>query len=643
MAGIPVVYHQSGNTAGRGAVNPRWWDQDDPSASIIEVAGGIERDQQMRRMRDLVHASLYANQPLDSLYQLGVMKTPAGWWDPLGIGHKLTWNIVQVIIETAAAKISKNRPRPMFLTSGGNYSLQRRAKGLSKFVEGVFDAGRVYQEGQRCFIDGCVFDAGIMKVYVDGSEIKYQRVLPAEILVDDTEAVYGQPRSLYQSVYAHRDLLIEAFGSKKTEEGRRLIDKIKAAKGVDPANQLGAGDMIRTVEGWHLAAGDDHKGRHCIIIDGASLFSEEWTKSYFPFPWFKWGDRLVGMWGQGLAERLVGVQLEITKLLRRIQEAIHKMAVPRIYYEKGSEVTKSKYSNEIGIFIPFVGQPPREMVAQAMSPEVYQHLERLYAKAFEIARLSQLSAIGQKPAGLDAAVALREFHDIENEGFVVVGQRYEQFYLDAARITVDMARELYESRDKRVKAPGTRLLEEIAWRDVNMKEDQYVMRAFPVSLLPTTPAGRLQKVQELLNGGLIDREMALSLLDFPDIEGAISLHTSAVDDIRRVIENIVEHGEYETPEPAQNLPLMLKMAQSAYLKARNDGVVEKRLDLLLRLMTETQETISDLGPAQQQGLASVPQDPTMQPPAPPPGPPAGPPPEMMPPEGMPPEMAPPPM
>ncbi len=624
MAGIPVVQYNA-SRAVRGAVNPRWWEEDDPSGAVLEVSGKIERDQSMRRMRDLLHASLFANQPLDSLYQMGVMKTPAGWWDPLGLGHKLTWNIVQVIIETAAAKISKNRPRVMFLTSGGNYSMQRRAKGLSKFVDGIFDAGRIYEEGQRCFVDGCVFDAGIMKVYADGSEIKYQRVLPAEILVDDTEAIYGKPRSMYQNVFAHRDLLIEAFGSKKTEDGRRLIDKIKEAPGVDPSNQYGAGDMIRTVEAWHLPAGDDHPGRHPIVIDGATLFSEKWTKDYFPFPWFKWGDRLVGMWGQGLAERLVGIQLEITKLLRRIQESIHKMAVPRIYYEKGSEVSKTKFTNEVGVFVPYVGRPPEERIAPAMSPEVYQHLERLYAKGFEIARLSQLSAIGQKPAGLDAAVALREFHDIENEGFVVVGQRYEQFYQDAARMTVDMARDLYENREHRVKAPGTRLLEEIAWRDVNMPEDKYVLRSFPVSLLPTTPAGRLQKVQEMLNGGLIDREMALSLLDFPDLEGAVSLHTSAVDDIKRVIENIVEHGEYETPEPAQNLPLMLKMAQSAYLKARNDNVPDKRLDLLLRLMSETQETITDLGPNQVPTLA------------------APPPPEGMPPEGMPPgAMAPPP-
>lgn len=610
--GLPDKFYDTRSEENRtGLVTPRWWAQAEPHQALCAVADRIEGEQQGRRTRDLVHASLYANQPLDTLYQMGAAKTPSGWWDPLGLGHKLTWNVIQTVIDTAAAKISKNRPRIMYLTSGGDYSLQRRAKGLTKFTDGLFEAARAYEEGQRAFVDACVFDAGIVKVYTDGAEIKCERVLPAEILVDDVESIYGQPRSLYQRKYAHREVLIDAFGDRNAVAGEKftITEGLKRTTGEDMANGFAASDMVPVYEGWHLGAGEP--GRHVIATNQVTLFQDKYTDPGFPFAWFRWNTRLVGMWGQGLAETLVGIQLELTKLLRRIQEAIHLMAVPRIYYDGSIELEKLKYKNLVGQFVRHNGaRAPEERVAQAMSSEVYQYVETLYAKAFEIARMSQLSAVGKKPEGLDAGVALREFHDIENEGFVVVAQRYERFYQDLAALMIHQARTTYGDGSKVVKAPGTKLLEEIAWKDVSLKEDQYVMRSFPVSLLPTTPAGRLQKIQEMLEAQLIDRDMAMSLMDFPDLEGAVNIHTSALEDAKKMVEDIVDKGRYETPEPEQNPRLIIKLAQSAYLKGRTDGVEPKRLELLQRLMAEAKEMEADLAPpAPAPGAAPAPMDP----------------------------------
>jgi hypothetical protein len=567
---VPVIQYNAGAGEGNGP-DSHWWEHEDPSPAIVMVCRHIEADQFQRRQRDLIHASLYANQPLDSLYQLGVMKTASGWSPQLGIGSKFTWNVIQVIVDSAAAKISKNRPRPLFLTSGGDWFKQRQAKGLSKFTEGLFEAANTYPEGQRSFIDGCVFDAGIMKVYADDAEIKSQRVLPAEVLVDDTESIYGQPRSMYQKVFAHRDLLIEAFGDKKSEDGRKLIDKIKAANAVDPSNQWGASDMVQTYEAWHLGIGGK-AGRHCIAIDGTTLFEEEYRKDYFPFAWFRWNQRLVGMWGQGLAEQLVGIQLEIRKLLQRIQEAIHKMAVPRIYHEVNGVLNKATYTNEVGIFVPYSGKEPVERVAQAMSAEVYEHLERLYAKAFEIARLSQMSAIGQKPAGLDAAVALREFHDIENEGFVVVGQRYEQMFTWTSRRSWSTRRAI----STRARTSGSRRPGRAARGDRLARRQPQGRRVHDARLpgvVAADDAGRTAAEGPGDDAGGAHRQgdgHVAAGLPGPR-RRRVSLQTAGLEDVKRTIENIVEHAPTTTrPSPPRTSPCCSSMAQSAYLKGRND-------------------------------------------------------------------------
>ncbi|NIN93987.1 MAG: hypothetical protein GTN93_02720, partial [Anaerolineae bacterium] len=58
-------------------------------------------------------------------------------------------------------------------------------------------------------------------------------------------------------------------------------------------------------------------------------------------------------------------------------------------------------------------------------------------------------------------------------------------------------------------------------------EDQYEMQVYPTSLLPTTPAGKLATVTEMLDKGLIPKEHALKLLSFPDVEAVVTLETAA--------------------------------------------------------------------------------------------------------------------
>jgi hypothetical protein len=114
------------------------------------------------------------------------------------------------------------------------------------------------------------------------------------------------------------------------------------------------------------------------------------------------------------------------------------------------------------------------------------------------------------------------------------------------------------------------------------------MDIFPTSSLSNTPAGRLQDVQELLQAGFITKEDGMKLLDFPDLEGTMNLLNAGIEDIEKMIEDMVEHGNYTTPEPYQNLELGIKKCQQAYLMYRAQGAPDERLELLRRWMEDAQ-------------------------------------------------------
>ena len=42
------------------------------------------------------------------------------------------------MIDTIVSKVTKNKPKPTFLTDGGDWDLQQKAKKLTKYCEGIF-------------------------------------------------------------------------------------------------------------------------------------------------------------------------------------------------------------------------------------------------------------------------------------------------------------------------------------------------------------------------------------------------------------------------------------------------------------------------------------------------------------------------
>ncbi len=210
-----------------------------------------------------------------------------------------------------------------------------------------------------------------------------------------------------------------------------------------------------------------------------------------------------------------------------------------------------------------------------------------YNKAFEITGISRLSAAATKPAGLNSGVALREYQDIETERFMLVGQRYEDLFMQAAKHIIDLSKELYEVFPKfHVVVKTNKFVKKIKWADVDMKEDEFVMDVYPVNMLPSTPAGKLQTIQELIQAGLIPQDQALTLLDFPDLEHFMSLRTAAQDNIEKMLGIMIEEGRYIAPEPFMNLQLALELTQETYLRAKCDNLEEDKLDLLRTFMDD---------------------------------------------------------
>jgi hypothetical protein len=453
-------------------------------------------------------------------------------------------------------------------------------------MEGIFHQVGMYDLMPKIFQDACIFDLAAMKVGRDGNDIFAERVFPNELLWDLNAAMYSEvPPSLHQTKKVPLEQMLLNFPENKDQ-----IMYYSAASDSDYFGEEGHdAEMVECVESWHLPSiNGANDGRHAITMDNLVLVDEQYNYPNYPFVTMTWGDSVLGWSGISLVESLKSIQFEINKLALRIQQAMHLVSVPWIFVAHGSRVVESSLRNAPGTVVNYVGQPPISYTPTAMSSEVYAHLDRLYQRAYEIAGVSELSATGRKPSGLDSGAALRTYHDIETERFITVGQKYEKAYMDAAKWFQDIAREIVkDSGSFPVKGFKRRALEELDFKDIDLAEKDYVLQAYPVSLLPSTPAGRLQAVTELIQNGVItQKEHIVRLLDFPDLESVTSLYDALERDVEWRISEILEDERYHAPEPVMDLAFAKERMTIAYLEAEQDGLELTKLDMMLRFIDE---------------------------------------------------------
>lgn len=117
-------------------------------------------------------------------------------------------------------------------------------------------------------------------------------------------------------------------------------------------------------------------------------------------------------------------------------------------------------------------------------------------------------------------------------------------------------------------------------------------KTWPTSLLPKTPAGRLERVGQLLQIVPAMAPLAADLLDFPDVDQAMSLISAPVRAIRADLERLSQ-GEHVDPEPFIDLKLALNMALDAYLRARNGGAPESVLECFREYMVDVKNMIAE--------------------------------------------------
>ena len=551
-----------------------WWQsKEDPHKAITEFVNVLSEEQDEHFTSIMTFLGLYGGQPHQSMEVQNLMRNPA-MRQP-----RLTFNVIHSVCQSATSKIAKHRPSMSFLTEGGNWSQRSKAKLLEKFAQGLFYSLDIYSVAQKAFLDACITGTGAVKIYNANGEPAVERVAISELLIDHIESKYSNPRQLFQQRSVSRHVLAAMFPKK---EKQIMAADAPEEESIESSSRNT--DMVDCTEAWHLRSGPEAEdGRHCMVIPGVTLMDEPYDYDYFPFAFIRWTESPISFWGSGLAREVKGIQVEINKLLARIQEQMH-LATPKVFVEDTSKIVQSHLNNRVWGVIKYRGTPPQFFVPRSVSGEMFAHLDRLVDRAYEMTGISQLSASSKKPVGLESGRALREFSDIETERFMVVGQAYERFFIEITKQLVDRVRELHDDDAGYTSMSFSKRdgVQKINWKEIDLEEDEFIMQVRATGSLPQTPAAKLASVTEMHMNGMFSKEEAHQLLEFPDLEQGTKLKIAPLEMIDMVIEEILENGKWIGPDPFMNLEIGIRRVQEAYNLGRIDKAPEENLELLRR-------------------------------------------------------------
>ncbi len=515
----------------------------------------------------------------------------------------LQMNITRSLCDTGSAKVGQARPRPYYLTDAGSWSLQEKATALQRLTDGVFDQCDLYEIGQRAQLDSVIFGTGCLKLWREGGQIKAERVLISEILVDEALCYYGPPRELFRRMEIPLRSLEALYPKHKAF--------LKDAETVS-AQTPGGPTLVVVYEGWHLPDAPGVPGRHVICTSNRTLVDEPYERDYFPIIFIYWQKPILGFYGSGIPAQVFPQQVEINRTLIAISRAHKAHGTARLLVPSGSKVNPLHIDDEIARILTYDGGAiPTIMAQQILSSEIYAYLQDQYKKAYELTGLSSLSAFAQKPAGIDSGKGLRELADTQADRLAPKSQDYDRVFLHAARVIVDLCREIHKKKiDFKISTVDEGELHTVRFKEVaDLEPHQYKLQLFASNFLGRTPSAKIEDAQRLIDTKIMKPNQVARLIDAPDVKAALSETLTADDTYRKQVRKLLKGGKYVEPEGFDALEIGMPIYRDAYLRAREDGapdhILQRFRDWIDRADELIEDAAADAAAAQAQAQAAV--------------------------------------
>jgi hypothetical protein len=512
---------------------------------------------------------------------------------------RVAFNLTAAVIDTLTAKLASIQATPQAVTNKGNTKGRKLAEDINFVIKGLYHKYDLSHLLNLAFRDAMINRVGYLKVVKEDGEIRVDRVLADEIIVDPADAYYNMPYKML-----HRKAIpLHVMIKKYPQHEMQLRDcKVQEVKQYNTRNYT---PCITVAEAWckntYMKG-----GRHVITVETMDLLDEEWNKDYFPVVKCDYSEPVIGWMGNSVTDELESIQKEIDRIMFTMQAIMRLVSVPRVFVDTNAQVNKNHITNKVGIIVEYDGKQgvaPIIHNGAAMPPELPKQLEFLIAQGYARAGLTTQDTQGMKPAGVDSGEALKTLNEQKSERWQMLQHNYEQKHVDLAQVILN---ELAGTNIKLSALDRFIGLKEISTKKIPKTQDSYILQVFPVSSLPDTIPELIDSVEKLSRIGVIQPSQIPELFQMPDLDAYVAMQAAPRKLIDKKMEQMLDTGIYWAPEPYYDLNYALGTALQQYSWAQLNDASDKDQGLLRRFINDVRTLLSQVPqPAPTQGVNNV--------------------------------------
>lgn len=418
-----------------------------------------------------------------------------------------------------------------------------------------------------------------------------KRVVMSHVLIDEMrtsrDANHGDPKNIGQVAFESREDLINVFAKGKDAKSIRkaILDAPAAFRGFMNLD-VNYSDIIALSEGFKFNLPDGTPGRHALALgSGFTLVDEEWTLGN-PYIVGRYNKLARSFTGKGVPENCLGLQLELDRTVACRAEAQRVASYPRAQVEKGSHVNDNEIE-DMGI-IHYSTTPVRFDTVQGTPKDLTETIISLKQEIFAREGISEDTAGGDQPAGLDAAVAIEAFQKMADGRLFSHAKNQEKFIEDICTQVVKTAASVN---------PAARVgAKDIKWSAVKADLKKSKMRAFPLSKLPSSLPAKLNTIERWRLRGTITPAQEARLQGLPDTQGQIPMIAASENCILKQLGRIVKTGECEPPDPDTDSQQAYDTAKAFKLVAVTDELPRDRIVELTKFVRLCKDRLAAAAP-----------------------------------------------
>ena len=508
----------------------------------------------------------------------------------------LTLNIAQSIPDAFLSKIGKYRERMQFTVENVQRTAAReQAKLLQRYDVGIKHAVGMYDTiSPAVKLDSMVFGIGYYNTYWDDGP-KHERVPAPEIYVDPVEGMNRNPRQIWRLMFVDRRVVAHTY----PEAAKEIMN---LPEGMDGGHDIwwrerfeGKGDIVMVLQAIHLPSGKGAKdGRVSISCGDVHLKTYEWKRDWHPITPHRFIEPPDGWDGIGIVEKVSGIQYEINRMVRAMQSAHTMLSHPFIFIDKQSSVNPAHLRGISGTVLSYNKVAPKIEVPQVVHPELYKHMIWLLGYAFETVGLPEADSAGRPHPGMESARAELVAGEKTSDRFTM----YQRQGQRAMKELTEKQFELCAEHNYKVKSIQRGQLRTLSWKEIKVSLDQFVIRPMPANIMPDTPDGQIQRIEQLRNSGLVaDLDDQYELLDdFPDMSEFMERQLSMRRYLTKVVGEMLSGEPFEPPVPEIDTKQAMVIGTQMYMDAYTDGVEPKHLDKVTMWLEYVRQMDQDRNP-----------------------------------------------